>query len=161
MTTSKSKNKKFASSASKNSSSKADMELDDVIVEEVDTEFIADADYGRFFGELFAFNNSLKLFHWRVSGPGSYAKHMALDMALDSLIPILDRLVETSIAMFGDLDINIPQTSAPRDIEEHCSRFFDYLDEQSDMFDEDFSGSIIEDYQEAVQQLLYRLKRLQ
>ena len=137
------------------------MELDDVIVEEVDTEFIADADYGRFFGELFAFNNSLKLFHWRVSGPGSYAKHMALDMALDSLIPILDRLVETSIAMFGDLDINIPQTSAPRDIEEHCSRFFDYLDEQSDMFDEDFSGSIIEDYQEAVQQLLYRLKRLQ
>ena len=132
-----------------------------VVVEEVDTQLVADADFGRFFGELFAFQNSLKLFHWRVSGPGSYAKHMAIDMALSALTPILDRLVETSIAMLGDIDINIPQTSAPRDIEEHCSRFYDYIDELSDMFTEDFSGSIIEDYQEAVQQLLYRLKRLQ
>lgn len=29
------------------------------------------------------------------------------------------------------------------------------------MFEEDFSTAILDDYQEAIQQLLYRLKRLQ
>ena len=28
-------------------------------------------DYGRFFGEMYAFNNSLKLFHWHVSTPAA------------------------------------------------------------------------------------------
>lgn len=32
-----------------------------------------------FIGKLFSFNSSLKLYHWSVTGTGSYAKHMALD----------------------------------------------------------------------------------
>ena len=119
------------------------------------------SDYGRFFGEMFAFNNSLKLFHWRVSGPGSYAKHMALDEALVALGQALDRIVETTIAMQGDIEITIPQTGSPRNIESHCEKFFDYVGEQREMFEEDFSTAILDDYQEALQQLLYRLKRVQ
>ncbi len=118
-------------------------------------------DLGRFFGELYSFNNSLKLFHWHVSGPGSYAQHMALDTALVALGEALDRIVETTLAMKGDQDIIIPQTPTPRNIENHCERFYRYVDEQREMFDEDFSTAILDDYQEAIQQLLYRLKRLQ
>lgn len=70
-------------------------------------------DYGRFFGEMYAFNNSLKLFHWHVSGPGSYAQHMALDEALTTLADAMDRIVETTYAMKGDIEVVIPQTNTP------------------------------------------------
>ena len=118
-------------------------------------------DYGLFFGEMYAFNNSLKLFHWHVSGPGSYAQHMALDEALTTLADAMDRIVETTYAMKGDIEVVIPQTNTPRNIETHCEKFFKYIDEQREMFEEDFSTAILDDYQEAIQQLLYRLKRLQ
>ena len=118
-------------------------------------------DHGRFFGEMYAFNNSLKLFHWHVSGPGSYAQHMALDEALTTLADAMDRIVETTYAMKGDIEVVIPQTNTPRNIETHCEKFFKYIDEQREMFEEDFSTAILDDYQEAIQQLLYRLKRLQ
>ena len=118
-------------------------------------------DYGRFLGEMYPINNSLKLFHWHVSGPGSYAQHMALDEALTTLADAMDRIVETTYAMKGDIEVVIPQTNTPRNIETHCEKFFKYIDEQREMFEEDFSTAILDDYQEAIQQLLYRLKRLQ
>jgi len=116
---------------------------------------------GTFIGELFSFNSSLKLFHWEVTGPGSYAQHMALDQALESVLDVIDRITETSIAMVGDLNITIPETKTPKDIVKHVSDFYTYVEKHRDLFPEDFSQSIIDDYQEALQQLLYRLKRLQ
>lgn len=49
-----------------------------------------------FIGELFSFNSSLKLFHWSVTGTGSYAKHMALDEAVASVLDVIDRITETT-----------------------------------------------------------------
>lgn len=116
---------------------------------------------GKFFGELYSFNNSLKLYHWHVTGKGSYAQHMALDEALVDLIANLDRIVETTYADKGDIDIVIPETRVPTDIVNHCEKFFEYIDEQREIFKEDFSTAILDDFQEVIRQLLYRLKRLQ
>lgn len=118
------------------------------------------AEIAKFFGEIFSFNTSLKLFHWTVTGPGSYAQHVALDQSLDALGEATDRIVETTIAMKGSLHIVIPQTAAPSDIITHCENFFDYVDDKYELFNEDFAAAILDDYQEAIQQLLYRLKRL-
>ena len=85
----------------------------------------------------------------------------ALDEALTTLADAMDRIVETTYAMKGDIEVVIPQTNTPRNIETHCEKFFKYIDEQREMFEEDFSTAILDDYQEAIQQLLYRLKRLQ
>lgn len=115
---------------------------------------------GTFIGELFSFNNSLKLYHWEVTGSGSYAQHMALDQALDSVSDVIDRITETSIAMIGDLNITIPETKAPKDIVKHVSDFYSYVERHRDLFPEALSQSFIDDYQEALQQLLYRLIRL-
>lgn len=115
---------------------------------------------GDFFGKLYSFNISLKLYHWHVTGEGSYAEHMALDEALVTLADALDRIVETSYSLYGDIPVMMPQTSVPKNIVNHCSDFYDYIDDQRDMFEEDFSTAILDDYQEAIQQLLYRLKRL-
>lgn len=114
-----------------------------------------------FIGELFSFNSSLKLFHWSVTGTGSYAKHMALDEAIASLLDVIDRITETTYAMVGDLQIAIPETKTPKDIVKHASDFYNYVEKHRDLFPEAFSQSIIDDYQEAIQQLLYRLVRLQ
>lgn len=114
-----------------------------------------------FIGKLFSFNSSLKLYHWEVTGKGSYAQHIALDQAIESVLDVIDRVAETSFAMKGDLNISIPETKTPTDIVKHAEDFYKYVESQRELFSEDFSQSIIDDYQEAIQQLLYRLKRLQ
>lgn len=114
-----------------------------------------------FIGELFSFNNSLKLYHWHVTGKSSYAQHIALDQALEALSDVLDRITETTYALMGDLDIKVPETTLPSDIVKHVSAFYDYVESKRELFSEDFSKSILDDQQEAVQQLLYRLVRLQ
>lgn len=116
---------------------------------------------GDFFGRLFAFNSSLKLHHWQISGKGSYAQHIALDQALDSVLENIDRLVETSYAILGDINIVIPEAKNPGDIVKHCEGFYHYLQDNRKLFPEDFTQAIFDDYQETIQQLLYRLKRLQ
>lgn len=115
---------------------------------------------GDFFGKMYAYNNSLKLYHWHVSGKGSYAEHIALDQALEDLSDVLDRAVETSYAMYGDIKVVVPETTAPTNVIEHSENFFRYVDYQRDLFKENFTAAILDDYQEAIQQLLYRLKRL-
>lgn len=116
---------------------------------------------GTFIGELFSFNNSLKLYHWNVTGKGSYAQHIALDQAIEVLSDLIDRITETTYALKGDLTIVIPQTSVPGDIVKHATGFYEYVDSKRDLFTEDFSESILDDFQETIQQLLYRLIRLQ
>ena len=86
---------------------------------------------------------------------------MALDEAIASLLDVIDRITETTFALVGDLQIAIPETKTPKDIVKHASGFYNYVEKHRDLFPEAFSQSIIDDYQEAIQQLLYRLVRLQ
>lgn len=114
-----------------------------------------------FIGEVFSFNSSLKLYHWNVTGTGSYAQHIALDQAIDSVLDIIDRITETTYSLVGTLQISIPETKTPTDITKHVSDFYNYVEKHRDLFPEAFSQSILDDYQEALQQLSYRLQRLQ
>ena len=133
--------------------------MDKVTAKEKKTK--TESQIGEFFGQLYSFNNSLKLYHWHVTGKCSYAQHMALDQALETLGDAMDRIVETTYAMKGDITVEIPSTKVPDDIVKHCEGFYDYVEDSRKLLSEDFSDSIIDDYQEATQQLLYRLKRLQ
>ncbi|GEP89706.1 hypothetical protein SAMN05660909_02216 [Chitinophaga terrae (ex Kim and Jung 2007)] len=118
------------------------------------------AQVSQVFGDMFAFNNSLKLIHWNITGKGSYAAHIALDEAIEDLVKATDRLVETTMATMGDMNIVIPETRAPKDHIGYIEGFYEHVDECRDMFKEKFTQSIIDEYQEAIKQLLYRLKRL-
>jgi hypothetical protein len=113
------------------------------------------------FGKIFSFNNSLKLIHWHVTGKGSYAAHLSLDQAIETLLDVTDRIVETSYAVLGDLDIVIPETKRPDDYVGHIEAFYEYIEHQRKLFSEAFVQSILDEYQEGIQQLLFRLKRLE
>lgn len=114
----------------------------------------------KYLGDLVSYRDSLKLYHWHVTGAGSYATHIAIDQAIDSLSDPIDRLVETSYALYDDIDIVIPETKRPNNIVNHVEKFYKETEAKSDLFKESFSGGIIDDIQEANMQLLYRLKRL-
>lgn len=115
-----------------------------------------------FLGELISFRSSLKLIHWSITGKGSYEAHISLDQAIDSLVDITDRLVETTFALKGTLDIVIPETARPKNYITHIEDFYKHVeDTREQLFPESFSQSIIDDAQEAIQQLLFRLKRLE
>lgn len=113
------------------------------------------------FGQLFSFNSALKLYHWQVTGKGSYSQHMALDEAIGSLLKLTDSLIEITIGMHNSIEITIPETHTPDDIVKHVQDFYTYFETQRELFSEAFSQSIIDDYQEIIQQLLYKLIRLQ
>jgi DNA-binding ferritin-like protein len=115
-----------------------------------------------FLGELISFRNSLKLIHWSITGKGSYEAHISLDQAIDSLVEVTDRLVETTFALKGTLNIVIPETARPKDYLKHIEGFYKHVEKtRKQLFSESFSQSIIDDVQEAIQQLLFRLKRLE
>ncbi|MEI2273562.1 DUF5856 family protein [Sphingobacterium sp. ML3W] len=119
-------------------------------------------DIAKFLGELISFRNSLKLTHWSITGKGSYEAHISLDQAIDSLIDITDRLVETTFALEGTLDIVIPETSKPTNYIKYIEDYYKQVESNREkLFKETFSQSIIDDAQEAIQQLLFRLKRLE
>ena len=119
-------------------------------------------DVAAFLGELISFRSSLKLIHWSITGKGSYEAHISLDQAIGSLVDITDRLVETSFALEGTLDIVIPETARPKDYIKHVESFYKQVeDKRKQLFPESFSQSIIDEAQEAIQQLLFRLKRLE
>ena len=116
-----------------------------------------------FLGELISFRISLKLIHWSITGKGSYEAHISLDQAIDSLADVTDRLVETSFALEGTLEIVIPETAHPaQHYIKHIEGFYSRVEDQrKSLFPESFSQSIIDEVQEAIQQLLFRLKRLE
>lgn len=116
---------------------------------------------GQFVGKLVSFNTSLKLHHWHITGRASYAQHIALDQAIEDLLDVTDRLVETTYAVNGDIEIVVPETKNPSNIVKAAQDCYDYAQKGRELFSEDFTAAIIDDYQEAIQQLLYRLKRLQ
>lgn len=116
----------------------------------------------QFFSGLISFRDSLKLVHWSVTGLGSYEVHLSIDQALDTINDVIDRLVETTFALTGTLELVIPETKRPKDYIKHVRDQYDHIEDvRKKLFTEDFSQSIIDDFQEALQQLLYRLKRLE
>jgi len=115
-----------------------------------------------FLGEIISFRNCLKLIHWSITGKGSYEAHISLDQAIDTLADITDRLVETTFALCGTLEIVIPETKRPKDHIKYIESFYrDVEGKRKQLFSESFSQSIIDEAQEAIQQLLFRLKRLE
>jgi len=52
-------------------------------------------EFGLFIGTLLQSRTQAHIFHWQTTGPGSLAKHKALEEYYDKIVDILDKLVES------------------------------------------------------------------
>ena len=66
---------------------------------------------GDFFGKLFQLRDEIHLNHLRVTGPGSFAAHKALNEFYDSILDLTDGLIESYQGKYGIVDITIPSST--------------------------------------------------
>lgn len=114
-----------------------------------------------FFGKLFQLRDQIHLTHLKVSGPGSYAAHKALNEFYDGLLDHIDTLVESYQGKYGILTINIPASSSvdPEMALEMLAKLVDdgnaYI-----MFKETWIQNQIDEISTLTYQTLYKLKNL-
>lgn len=118
------------------------------------------SEVARFISVAFGFRVAIKLHHWNITGNASYARHIAIDEAIDTFDDIVDRLAETSVQEYGTLAFKVSETSNPTNIIDYCNNFKRMVDKAYDIFPQSYQKSILDDMAECVSQLLYRLKRL-
>ena len=58
------------------------------------------------------------------------------------------------------MKITVPETKRPANAVEFIESFYQLISDGRELFQENFSQAILDDYQEALYQLLYRVKRL-
>lgn len=114
-----------------------------------------------FFGKLFQLRDQIHLTHLKISGPGSYAAHKALNEFYDGLLDHIDTLVESYQGKYGIITVNIPASSAvePEMALEMLAKLTDdgnaYI-----MFKETWIQNQIDEISTLTYQTLYKLKNL-
>lgn len=64
----------------------------------------------QFFGKLFQIRDQIHLRHLRVSGPGSYTAHKALNEFYDGILDLTDGLIESYQGKYGIINIVIKES---------------------------------------------------
>lgn len=72
----------------------------------------------------------------------------------------VDSLAETSIALYGDINITVPKTDKPTNIVDYINKFRISTKNIRNILIENVQIAIVDTIDEAALQVLYRLKRL-
>lgn len=83
---------------------------------------------GQFIGMLFLARDVAHLEHLRVSGPGSFAAHMALGEFYESIIGLADKLTEAYQGRHGIIEIELLEAQQGPIIEE-LQRQLDWIED--------------------------------
>ena len=115
---------------------------------------------GEYIGECRSVMEGVKLYHWDVTGTASYAQHIAVDQFIEQMNASVDSLAETSIALYGDINITVPKTDKPTNIIDYFNKFRISTKNIRNVLVENVQIAIVDTIDEATLQVLYRLKRL-
>jgi len=116
---------------------------------------------GDFFGKLFQLRDEIHLNHLKVTGPGSFAAHSALNGFYSDVLDLIDSLVESYQGKYGIIDITIPSSKSGDSIKclEELVKLTDGGSAYS-MFTETWIQNQIDEISTLGYQTLYRLKNL-
>lgn len=116
---------------------------------------------GDFFGKLFQLRDEIHLNHLRVTGPGSFAAHSALNGFYSDVLDLIDRLVESYQGKYGIIEITIPTSKSGDSIKclEELVKLTDGGSTYS-MFTETWIQNQIDEISTLGYQTLYKLKNL-
>jgi hypothetical protein len=114
-----------------------------------------------FFGRLFEIRDQIHLKHLRVSGPGSYAQHVALGDFYGSLLDLADELIESYQGKYGivTIKVNSSKDEDPISIIENLVKLTD-SGQVYNMFKETWIQNQIDEISTLCYKTLYKLKNL-
>lgn len=108
------------------------------------------------FGNLFSFRDEIHLHHLKTQ---SYAQHKALNKLYESVLDIIDTLIETYQAD-GLVDIVIPETKICCEPLEAVTNFMEYVQEMRMVFTKSYQQQILDNLDEILRKTTYKLKFL-
>lgn len=116
---------------------------------------------GDFFGKLFQLRDEIHLNHLRVTGPGSFAAHSALNGFYSDVLDLIDSLVESYQGKYGIIEITISNAKSGDSIKclEELVKLTDGGSAYS-MFTETWIQNQIDEISALTYQTLYKLKNL-
>lgn len=113
---------------------------------------------------VFYTRNATQLQHWKVTGPGSYAQHVALGDFYDALIDKIDSIVEAYQGYFDLIAMVPPRPGAllPNDIVKHLSDDCDWIMENREEIAQDNSAveNLLDELLASYMSTLYKLRNL-
>lgn len=114
-----------------------------------------------FFGKLFQLRDEIHLNHLKVTGPGSFAAHSALNGFYSDVLDLIDGLVESYQGKYGIIDITIPSSKSGDSIKclEELAKLTDGGAAYS-MFSETFIQNQIDEITTLTYSTLYKLRNL-
>jgi DNA-binding ferritin-like protein len=108
--------------------------------------------------------NQVHIFHWQTSGPGSFATHTALGTYYESIVDIIDGLVETYQGKYGILKGYNNYEYLEYDSNSEFINYFELLAKSISSLRKDTLDSYIQNQIDTVEELifstLYKLKNL-
>lgn len=116
---------------------------------------------GDFFGKLFQLRDEIHLNHLKVTGPGSFAAHSALNGFYDEVLDLIDGLIESYQGKYGIIDITIPSSKSGDSIK--CLEELVKLTDEGSaylLFHESYLRNQIDEISTLTYQTLYKLKNL-
>ena len=111
------------------------------------------------FTELFSARDVFHLTHLRQLD-GKYATHIALQDAYEQILPLIDGLVEKWFALYGVHDFPIKPSNPSEDILSYTQDLMFTIEYSKQNFTWGMFRSILEDIQEVVGTLIYKLKHV-
>lgn len=116
---------------------------------------------GDFFGKLFQLRDEIHLNHLKVTGPGSFAAHSALNGFYSDVLDLIDSLVESYQGKYGIIEIVISNTKSGDSIKclEELVKLTDGGSAYS-MFTETWIQNQIDEISTLTYSTLYKLKNL-
>ena len=116
---------------------------------------------GDFFGKLFQLRDEIHINHLRITGPGSFAIHSALNEFYTDVLDLLDELVESYQGKYGIIDITIPSSKSGDSIK--CLEELVKLTDDGvvySLFKEPYLKNQIDEITTLTYKTLYKLKNL-
>jgi hypothetical protein len=114
-----------------------------------------------FIGKLFQLRDEIHINHLRVTGPGSFAAHKALNKFYDGILDLTDSLIESYQGKYGIIEIVVPSASKSDSIK--CLEELVKLTDDGavyKMFKETWIQNQIDEISTLTYQTLYKLKNL-
>ena len=123
----------------------------------LNTKTVSPAD---FFAYLFMVRDLVHLTH--LAQPDrQLSTHLALGELYEALLPMIDELVETYTGIYGIPTINIPSTTASRDIASDLLGCYQYIAKTREVFKESWIQNMIDNVAALIAKTLYKLKFVQ